>query len=253
MPLCALNKAMTPKFHFLAMLAVALPTLLLGAKTPPSPLDTVTPAYPESLRESGQDGEVKITFTVTDKGLVEDPVVMEATAPEFGEAALKVLKEWRFRPATEDGKPVSMKVTLPFKFSAAPEDKLNAALGRKVFAPINDPIVKSKKLDEQPIVVSRVRPMYPPQLAGSGQSERVKVTVVIGPDGLVYNPSIDAIEEKAFYIPALVAAARWTYEIPKVDGEPVYAEFDMTIWVFEGDRPPGQGETGRVMRNAPTN
>ena len=242
---------MTRKFPLLAMLAVALPTLLLGAKTPPSPLDTVAPIYPESLRESGQDGEVKITFTVTEKGLVEDPVVTEATAPEFGEAALKAVKDWRFRPATEDGDPVSLKVSLPFKFSAAPEDKLNAALGRKAFAPIADPIVKSKKLDDQPTVITRVRPMYPPQLAGTGQSERVKVRVVIGPDGLVYNPSIDVIEQKAFYIPALVAAARWTYDIPKVDGEPVYAEFDMTIWVFEGDRPPGQGETGRIIQQAP--
>lgn len=243
---------MTPKFPLLAILAVALPALLSGAKTPPSPLDYQAPVYPESLVETGLDGDVKITFTVTEKGMVEDPVIKEASEPEFGESALKALKEWRFRPATEDGKPVSMKVTLPFKFTASPENKLNAALGRKVFAPITESIVKAKKLDEQPIVATRVRPMYPPQLEGTGEQERIKVKVVIGPDGLVYNPMIEVIKQKAFYVPALVAAARWTYEIPKVDGEPVYAEFDMTIWVFEGERPPGQGETGRITTKAPT-
>ena len=93
--------------------------------------------------------------------------------------------------------------------------------------------------------------MYPPELQGSGVDERVKVKVVIGPDGLVYNPLIEVIDETKFYVPALVAAARWTFEIPKVDGEPVYAEFEMTIWVFEGERPPGQGETGRILQKAP--
>jgi TonB family protein len=243
---------MIPKFPLLALVAVALPTLLLGAKTPPSPLDYQAPVYPESLVETGKDGLVKITFTVSDKGLVEDPVVKEASEPEFGESALKALKEWRFRPGTEDGKPISMKVTLPFKFTASPENKLNAALGRKVFTAIEDPIVKVRDLDEQPMVATRTRAIYPAQLEGTGKEERVKVMVVIGPDGLVYNPMIQVIEEKAFYIPALIAASQWTFEPPMEDENPVYVDFEMTIWVFEGETPPGRGETGRIKQKAPT-
>lgn len=217
-------------------------------------MDYAAPVYPESLIESGLDGMAKITFTVTEKGLVADPVITETSKPEFGESALKAIKDWRFRPGTEDGEPISMKVTLPFKFTASPDKKLNAALGRKVFQAIEeDKIVKVRKLDEQPIVATRSKAMYPPQLAGTGKQERVKVKVVIGPDGLVYNPLVEVINEKAFYVPALVAAAQWTFEIPMEDGIPVYVEFEMTVWVFEGESPPGMGETGRIKQTAPAN
>jgi len=245
MPVYALFGAMTSKFALLAAVAVALPSLLIGAKTPPSPLDYQAPVYPQALEDSGRDGTAKITFTVTTKGLVKDPVIKSASEPEFGESALEALKEWRFRPGTEDGDPIDMKVTLPFQFTASAEDKLNATLDRKVFNPITDPIVKARKLDSQPVVTKRVRPVYPQSLAGTGTQERVKVEVVIGPDGLIYNPSIEVIKEKSFYLPVLLAAASWTFEPPLDDGVPVYAKFKMTVWIYEGEEPPG-GYTGRV-------
>ncbi len=245
MSFCAFFRAMISKFALLAVVAVALPSLLIGAKTPPSPLDYQAPVYPQALKDSGKDGTVKITFTVSKKGLVKDPVIKSASEPEFGESALQALKEWRFRPGTENGEPIDMKVTLPFQFTASVEDKLNAALGRKVFNPITDPIVKTRKLDSKPVVSKRVRPVYPPSLAGTGAEERVKVEVVIGPDGLIYNPSIEVIQEKRFYLPVLLAAANWTFEPPLDNGVPVYTRFKMTVWIYEGEEPPG-GYTGRV-------
>ena len=223
----------------------ALPTALIAAKTPPAPMDYQAPVYPESLLDSGKDGLAKITFTVNERGLVEDPVVAEASEPEFGESALAAVREWRFRPGTEDDVAVSMKVSLPFQFTASPENKINAALHPKVFKVIDETIVPAKDLDSRPVVATRKRVPYPEALKGSGTEERVTLPVVIGPDGLIYNPEVIKFTVKEFYVPALVTAAQWTFEPPMKDGKPAYAQFELTIWVMEGDAPTGRGETGR--------
>lgn len=235
------------RIHFTLFTAalIAWPTLLLGQKTNPTPLDTFAPEYPVSLIESGKDGVAKITFVVNEKGLVEDPVVTETSEPEFGEAALVAIAEWRFKPGTVDGKPVSKKVSIPFKFAASPENKLNAAVGRKVFTKIDVKPLRPRKLDQQLVVVQKARAAYPPELAGSGLDERVAVDVIIGPDGKVYNPEVSKLKTPDFLIPALTAAAGFEFEPPLRDGLAVYCSFEMTVWVYEGDTPPGRGETGR--------
>jgi len=230
---------------FLVAAFIALPILLLGQHTNPAPLDTITPLYPDALIESGKDGVAKLTFVVNKKGLVEDPMVTEASEPEFGDAALVAITEWRFKPATFDGKPISQKVSLPFQFTASPENKLNAQVGRKVFKMIDVEPVRTRDLDERPVVVEKPRAPYPPALAGSGLDERVAVNVTIGPDGKVYNPEVLDMDRPIFLIPALVGAAGYVFEPPMKDGKPVYCTFEMTIWVYEGDTPPGRGETGR--------
>jgi TonB family protein len=234
---------MTFRSSFLIAAFITLPTLLLGQNTNPVPIDTTAPEYPESLIDTGSDGVAKIQFTVNGKGVVEDAEVVEATEPEFGEAALEALKQWRFRPATVDGKPVSKKVVLPFRFTASIEDKLNAAIGRKVYQEITAKKLLARNLDERPIVVKRVRALYPPQLNGSGVDERVTVQVTIGPDGLVYNPDIIQVQQPDFLLPGLVAASQWEFEPPLKNGKPVYCSFEMTVWVYEGETPPDGGGT----------
>ena len=239
-------RAMTFRSTLLIAAFITLPILLLGQNTNPAPIDTTTPVYPESLIDSGLDGVAKIKFTVNEKGLVEDADVLEATKPEFGEAALVALKQWRFKPATVDGEPVSKKVSIPFQFTASIENKLNARIGRKVYQEITADKVRPRDLDERPVVVKRVRAPYPPQLDGTGVDERVTVEVTIGPDGLVYNPDITKVQQPVFLLPALVAASQWEFEPPLKDGKPVYCAFEMTVWVYEGESPPGRGETGRL-------
>jgi TonB family protein len=238
-------RAMAFRSTLLIAVFISLPTLLLGQKTNPAPIDTTTPLYPEALIGSGLDGVAKIKFTVNEKGLVEDAEVVEATRPEFGEAALEALELWRFKPATVDGKPVSKKVAIPFQFTASFEEKMNAQIGREVYQEITADKLRPRDLDARPVVVKRVRATYPPQLNGSGVDERVTVEVTIGPDGLVYNPDIADVQQPAFLLPALVAASQSEFEPPLKDGKPVYCVFEMTVWVYEGENPPGLGETGR--------
>jgi TonB family protein len=74
------------------------------------------PEYPDALIGRNVEGRVTIALDISTTGAVLDPIVKEASLPEFGEAALKAVRQWRFLPRIKDGIPVAAKVVLPLSF-----------------------------------------------------------------------------------------------------------------------------------------
>jgi protein TonB len=79
-----------------------------------------TPQYPRKAARSGKEGWVKIEFTITPQGKVADPKVI-ASKPRriFDRAALRAIKQWRFKPKTVDGKAVSRRAVQVIEFRLA--------------------------------------------------------------------------------------------------------------------------------------
>ena len=77
------------------------------------------PTYPRALKDTNSRGEAMASFRIADNGAVGDVEITTATHPAFGEAVKNALRQWRFLPKVEDGRPVETKATLPFEF--APE------------------------------------------------------------------------------------------------------------------------------------
>ncbi len=78
---------------------------------PAEPIDRPAPTYPGSALRAGDEGWVMISFVVAADGTVVDPVVIESTGIRaFEREALRVTREWTFKPATLDGKPVDHRV-----------------------------------------------------------------------------------------------------------------------------------------------
>ena len=70
-----------------------------------------SPPYPRLLQRRGIEGYVLVEFTVTEKGLVQDPVIIESRPHEdFGESVLKTVRHWKFQPYLIDCKPVAVRV-----------------------------------------------------------------------------------------------------------------------------------------------
>lgn len=66
------------------------------------------PQYPYSARRRGIEGWVRVSFTVTETGLVRDAVVLESEPRDiFDRAALRAVSKWKFKPRVVDGKPVA--------------------------------------------------------------------------------------------------------------------------------------------------
>lgn len=99
---------------------------------PPAVLDRVDPKYPESMLSAGWEGTVYVKALIGLSGNVEKAEVAKTTvfssqgnevedqdaskSKEFRESSLTAVKQWKFTPAESQGKPVSIWITIPFRF-----------------------------------------------------------------------------------------------------------------------------------------
>jgi len=76
------------------------------ADTPIRQTEGKSATYPEALKEAGQQGHAIVKFVVNEQGHVKNPVVIEETHPEFGEAMIEAILKSQFQPALQQGKPI---------------------------------------------------------------------------------------------------------------------------------------------------
>lgn len=86
---------------------------------PPEPFLGPPPEYPRALLKSKTPGSAKLRLRVRSTGAVIDAVVLEASDPAFGQAAVDALRQWRFLPAMKHGRPIDTSVEMPLAFDPA--------------------------------------------------------------------------------------------------------------------------------------
>ena len=73
------------------------------------PFCLVQPKYPSSAGSKGVEGYVRLEFTVTKKGKVRNPVILESEPPlTFDRAARKAVRKARCKPGFRDGEAVDV-------------------------------------------------------------------------------------------------------------------------------------------------
>jgi len=72
--------------------------------------------YPDRAARAGIEGRVTIQFIVTEEGNVEDPKVIRGIGGGADEEALRVVKQAKFKPGRQRGKPVRVQYSLPILF-----------------------------------------------------------------------------------------------------------------------------------------
>lgn len=81
------------------------------------PLNEVLPEYPDQARRRGIEGRVKLAFTITAQGRVENIRVVESSpANVFDRSARRAAARWRFAPRTEDGQAVAREAVKTLEF-----------------------------------------------------------------------------------------------------------------------------------------
>lgn len=74
-----------------------------------TPMVRVQPQYPRKAAMEGIEGWVKVRFDVNESGSVENAVVVASEPPRvFDASARQAVLNWRYKPQTQDGKPVRM-------------------------------------------------------------------------------------------------------------------------------------------------
>jgi len=75
--------------------------------TGPSLIHKVDVRYTEETREAGIQGEVTVSMEIIPDGNTQNVRVVEGLNPDLDRNAIAAVKEWRFKPAMKDGKPVT--------------------------------------------------------------------------------------------------------------------------------------------------
>ncbi len=82
----------------------------------PEAITKVAPQYPDLAREASVDGTVMVQALVGKDGRVKDTRVVKSI-PMLDAAAIAAVKQWVFKPALSNNKPVAVWVAVPVKFT----------------------------------------------------------------------------------------------------------------------------------------
>lgn len=79
----------------------------------------VKPEYPDLARQARLEGNVILQAVVTKDGTVQDVKVLRVDKPNLGfeTAAVEAVKQWRYKPAMQNGRPVDVYFTINVSFT----------------------------------------------------------------------------------------------------------------------------------------
>jgi TonB family protein len=83
---------------------------------PPQAIDAPSPNNPDEGRKAKVNGTAILSATVTSTGDVRDVWVKKTVGKGLDEKALDAVRKWKFKPATLNGKPVSVRIDIEIKF-----------------------------------------------------------------------------------------------------------------------------------------
>jgi TonB family protein len=93
-----------------------------AASTQPVSVWTVLPGYPLLAKNQHLEGDVRVDAVIDVDGRVTAPKAVSGPVP-LQQAAVDALRQWKYRPATLNGKPVPMHLSVTIRFREVPIEK----------------------------------------------------------------------------------------------------------------------------------
>ncbi|MBX7157490.1 MAG: energy transducer TonB [Verrucomicrobiae bacterium] len=83
----------------------------------PDSLHNSPPLYPDIARQKGQEGFVLLQVQVSEQGIPLNVQLLKSSRfPLLDQAALKSVRQWKFKPAQFNGHPIASQVNVPIQF-----------------------------------------------------------------------------------------------------------------------------------------
>ena len=92
------------------------PIVITPDVTPPVPISTPAPVYPDPVRMAHIEGTVILEAVIDRDGFVRDVRVMRTVNPLLDRSASTAVLSWRYRPALVDDRPVAVYLTVTINF-----------------------------------------------------------------------------------------------------------------------------------------
>lgn len=159
---------------------------------PPKILALPTFQYPESARQKGVEGKMKVSLTLAKNGTVQDVAVEQSLPHGVTEAITNELKQLRFDPARKNGESVDAKMFFTFVVTAIYSEK--------------DRNVAKPKILEKPEAV------YPENQKAQALRGKAYVSVLFAADGNVEILGVRSALPKDFAQAAVDAAKKIKFQ-----------------------------------------
>lgn len=92
-----------------------------GARvSPPRVTYSPDPEYSSAALQAHVDGIVALSIVVGTDGKPRDIKVVRSPGYGLDEKAIEAVREWRFQPASKDGKPVAVSIMVQVQFRQVP-------------------------------------------------------------------------------------------------------------------------------------
>ncbi len=206
---------------WIAVLSSLFPAALSAAdKVPlPPPLyaevtTRVEPEYTPQARAAGLQGSVILYLIVSPEGELEQAEVIQSLGLGLDERAIEAVKQWRFKPATKNGKPVSVEqmAEVIFHLSALPSWEIRRS-GFRVNRSTEQPERQLKK----PLLTQYVTPAADACPADGGV---VIVNLEVTPKGQPDHLKLVEGPGEAASAAALAAMRSWRFRPGFFNGKP---------------------------------
>ena len=87
-----------------------------GAVLPPKVIQTVNPVYSEAARQAKFSGKVRVYLWVDENGNPSNVRVVHGVGMGLDEKAVEAIRQYKFKPATLDGRPVTVDLYIDVNF-----------------------------------------------------------------------------------------------------------------------------------------
>jgi TonB family protein len=157
-----------------------------GSVTAPVPIQVSYPEYSREAKKAKFKGIVLVSLIVDANGLPQNVHVLRGVGMGLDEKAVEAVKDYKFKPATEDGKPVPVEVNLEIKFQLDDSAELqtpvlNPEMANATAAP------RLKEGDAPPLLIYKVDPEFTEKARKAKASGIVLVNFVVDKQGLPEN------------------------------------------------------------------
>ncbi len=181
--------------------------------TSPVVVKEVKPVYTEGAMRRRVQGLVGFSCVVMADWKVGECTVTRSLDTELDQQAFKALKEWQFKPATKDGKPVAVEVGIEMSFTLR-------------YGP---PVYRQGAGVSSPVVITEVKADYPADAMQAGVSGTVVMEGIVQLDGSIDTIRVTKGIDERLDREAVKALGQWRFKPGQKDGEDVRVQISIEM------------------------
>jgi TonB family protein len=180
--------------------------------TSPVLLREVKPSYTAAAMRRKAQGTVEVKAVVLADGTVGDVTVTRSLDPDLDLEAIRVTKQWRFRPGTKNGEPVPVEVSIELTFTLR-----------------DGPIYKVGPGVSAPVLEKDVKAEYPADAKAEGVTGTVELEGVVETDGKVTGIRVSRPLDPRLDQAAVKALGQWRFKPGQKDGAAVRVQVNIEM------------------------